>query len=95
VADPFSLRLIGAVISGRAASYLDLDERPPYEDVGRLCRWEPFYSDVFVERSRLEQIVMHALSGGKLRLDAEITRRPACKAGLASCSGAMLTVRSE
>lgn len=70
VADPFSLRLIAAVISGRAPSYLDLDERPPeYDDVGRLCRWEPFYSDVLVERSRLEQIVMHALSGDKLRLD--------------------------
>lgn len=70
VADPFSFRLIGAVLSGRAPSYLDLDERPPeYEDVGRLCTWRPFYSDVLVERSRLEQVVMHALSGDKLRLD--------------------------
>jgi hypothetical protein len=70
VADPFSFRLIGAVLTGRSPSYLDLDERPQeYEDVGRLCRWEPFYSDVLVERSRLEQIVMHALSGDKLRLD--------------------------
>jgi hypothetical protein len=70
VADPFSFRLIGAVLSGRASSYLDLDERPPeYEDVGRLCKWEPFYSDVLLERSRLEQIVMHALSGDKLRID--------------------------
>lgn len=70
VADPFSLRLIAGVLSGRAPSYLDLDERPAeYEDVGRPCHWEPFYSDVLVERSRLEQIVMHALSGDKLRLD--------------------------
>jgi hypothetical protein len=70
VADPFSLRFIAAVLSGRAPSYLDLDGRPPeYADVGRLCRWEPFYSDVFAERSRLEQIVMHALSGDKLRID--------------------------
>ena len=70
VADPFSLRLIAGVLSGRALSYLDLDERPAeYEDVGRPCHWEPFYSDVLVERSRLEQIVMHALSGDKLRLD--------------------------
>ena len=70
VADPFSLRLIGAVLSGRSASYLDFDERPhEYDDVGRPCRWEPFYSDVLVERSRLEQVVMHALSGDKLRLD--------------------------
>ena len=70
VADPFSLRLIAGVLSGRAPSYLDLDERPAeYADVGRPCHWEPFYSDVLVERSRLEQIVMHALSGDKLRLD--------------------------
>ena len=70
VADPFSLRLIAAVLSGRTPSHLDLDARPAeYEDVGRPCRWEPFYSDVLLERSRLEQIVMHALSGDKLRLD--------------------------
>jgi hypothetical protein len=70
VADPFSLRLIAAVLSGRAPSYLDLDARPSeYEDVGRLCAWQPHYSDVLVERSRLERIVMHALSGDKLRLD--------------------------
>jgi hypothetical protein len=70
VADPFSLRLIAGVLSGRAPSYLDLAARPAeYEDVGRPCHWEPFYSDVLVERSRLEQIVMHALSGDKLRLD--------------------------
>ena len=70
VADPFSLRLIAAVLSGRAPSYLDLDERPAeYNDVGRPCRWEPFFSDLLHERSRLEQIVMHALSGDKLRLE--------------------------
>lgn len=70
VADPFSLRLIGAVLNGRSPSLLDLEERPPeYEDVGRLCTWRPFYSDVLEARSRLEQIVMHALSGDKLRID--------------------------
>jgi hypothetical protein len=70
VADPFSLRLIAAVLSGRSPSYLDLDHRPAeYNDVGRPCRWEPFYSDVLLERSRLEQVVMHALSGDKLRID--------------------------
>ncbi|MSO57317.1 MAG: hypothetical protein EXQ55_10440 [Acidobacteria bacterium] len=70
VADPFSLRLIGGVLSGRVPSCLDLHERPPeYEDVGRPGRWEPFYSEALVERSRLEQIVMRALSGDKLRID--------------------------
>jgi hypothetical protein len=39
-ADPFSLRLLFAVMSGRAPSLLELPDRPAaYEDVGRLCRW--------------------------------------------------------
>jgi len=38
--DPFSLRLLFAVLDGRAPSLLDLDDRPSaYEDVGRSCRW--------------------------------------------------------
>jgi hypothetical protein len=70
VADPFSLRLIHAVLSGRSPSFLDLDERPAeYEDVGRRGMWEPFYTEILQERSRLERIVMHALAGDKLRID--------------------------
>jgi hypothetical protein len=70
VADPFSLRLIEAVLTGRSPSLLDYDERPAeYEDVGHLCMWGSFYSDVLQGRSRLERIVMHALSGDKLRID--------------------------
>jgi hypothetical protein len=38
--DPLSLRLIAAVMRGRAPSLLELPDRPAsYEDVGRLCRW--------------------------------------------------------
>jgi hypothetical protein len=38
--DPFSFRLLFAVLSGRAPSLLELADRPgAYEDVGRLCRW--------------------------------------------------------
>jgi hypothetical protein len=38
--DPFSFRLLFAVLSGRAPSLLELRDRPgAYEDVGRLCRW--------------------------------------------------------
>jgi len=38
--DPFSFRLLFAILSGRAPSMLDLVDRPAaYEDVGRLCRW--------------------------------------------------------
>lgn len=31
--------------------------------------WGPYYSDVLQERSRLKRIVMHALSGDKVRID--------------------------
>jgi hypothetical protein len=39
-ADPFSVRLLFAVLSGRAPSMLELIDRPSaYEDVGNLCKW--------------------------------------------------------
>jgi hypothetical protein len=38
--DPFSFRLLFAVLDGRAPSLLELVDRPSaYEDVGHLCRW--------------------------------------------------------
>ena len=38
--DPFSFRLLFAILEGRATSMLELLDRPSaYEDVGRLCRW--------------------------------------------------------
>jgi hypothetical protein len=38
--DPFSFRLLFAILDGRAPSLLELVDRPSaYEDVGRLCRW--------------------------------------------------------
>jgi hypothetical protein len=38
--DPFSFRLLFAVLDGRAPSMLELVDRPSaYEDVGRLCKW--------------------------------------------------------
>jgi len=39
-ADPFSVRHLFAILSGRAPGLLDLPDRPAaYEDVGRLIRW--------------------------------------------------------
>jgi hypothetical protein len=38
--DPFSFRLLFAILDGRAPSMLELIDRPAaYDDVGRLCRW--------------------------------------------------------
>jgi hypothetical protein len=39
-ADPFSMRHLFSIMSGRAPSMLELPDRPPaYYDVGRLIRW--------------------------------------------------------
>jgi hypothetical protein len=43
ISDPFTFRLIGSVIRGRAPSLLELPDRPPeYEDVGRREKLIPF-----------------------------------------------------
>ena len=39
-ADPFSFRLLFAILEGQAPSLLELPDRPAaYDDVGRMCRW--------------------------------------------------------
>lgn len=66
---PFSLRLIGGVMSGRAPSLLDLADRPEaYEDVGRLCTWDDLFPERLLSRSRYEQVLIRAVSGQKLHL---------------------------
>jgi hypothetical protein len=69
LADPFTLRLIGAVLAGRAPSLLDLPDRPEaYEDVGRLCRWEDLFPERALPRSRYERVLIHAIRGERLRM---------------------------
>jgi hypothetical protein len=69
VSDPFTFRLIGSVIRGRAPSLLELDDRPEeYDDVGRLCAWDELFPPGQLSRSRYEQVLIHAISGQKLRL---------------------------
>ena len=69
VSDPFTFRLIGSVMRGRAPSLLDLDDRPPeYEDVGRLCTWDNLFPESELSRSRYERVLIRAISGQKLRM---------------------------
>ncbi|HET7274678.1 MAG TPA: hypothetical protein VFI91_05835 [Longimicrobiaceae bacterium] len=70
ISDPFSFRLIGSVIRGRAPSLLDLEDRPPeYEDVGRLCTWDNLFSERDLSRSRYERVLIHAIAGDRFRMD--------------------------
>jgi hypothetical protein len=68
--DPLSLRLIAAVMRGRAPSLLELPDRPAaYEDVGRLCRWDDLFPLTLLPRSRYERVLGHAVSGRRVHMD--------------------------
>ena len=72
LADPLTFRLIGAVLSGRAPSLLDLAERPAaYDDVGRLCTWDKAFWSTLA-RSRYERVLIRALSGAPLRIGRQV-----------------------
>ncbi len=65
--DARSLRLIEALVDGRAASLLELDDRPPaYDDVGRLCTWKNMFPVGALSRSRYERLFIGAIAGRKL-----------------------------
>jgi len=69
ISDPFTFRLIGSVMRGRAPSLLGLEDRPPeYEDVGRLCNWNDLFPPSQLQRSRYERILIHAIAGRRLRM---------------------------
>lgn len=69
ISDPFTFRLIGSVMRGRAPSLLDLDDRPPeYEDVGRLCTWDNLFPERELSRSRYEQVLIRAITGQVLTM---------------------------
>ena len=72
VSDPFSLRLIAAVLTGRATSLLDLPDRPAtYDDVGRLCKWDNVFPARFLRRSRYERVLMLAIAGTPVTIEDE------------------------
>jgi hypothetical protein len=70
ISDPFTFRMIGSVIRGRAPSLLELPDRPDeYEDVGRLCTWDNLFPEEVLSRSRYERVLIRAIAGRPLRLD--------------------------
>jgi hypothetical protein len=77
-ADPFTLRLIGNVMAGRAPSLLELADRPPaYESVGTLCAWEEsLFPEHELPRSRYERVLIRAIHGDRLHLDGGETYTP-------------------
>jgi hypothetical protein len=75
LSDPFTFRLIGAVMAGRSPSLLDLEDRPEeYEDVGKLCAWDELSPPAQLARSRYESVVIRAVSGQHLRMNGQSLR---------------------
>jgi hypothetical protein len=67
--DPLSLKLIAAVMHGRAPSLLELDDRPAaYEDVGRLCTWNDLFPVTLLPRSRYERVLSNTIAGKRVRM---------------------------
>jgi hypothetical protein len=66
--DPFTPRLIAAVLRRSSPSLLELGDRPDsYEDVGKLCAWDEQAPPALLARSRYERVVIRAVSGQQLR----------------------------
>lgn len=69
LSDPFTLRLIGSIMRGRAPALLELEDRPPsYEDVGRACTWDNLFPERILARSLYERVLIRAISGQKLHM---------------------------
>jgi hypothetical protein len=69
LADPFTFRLLSRVMNGHTPALLDLPEQPAaYRDVGRLCRWDDLFPERALSRSKYERVLIHAISGEKLRI---------------------------
>jgi len=72
ISDPFTLRLIGSVLRGRAPALLDLDDRPDcYEDVGRACRWDNLFPERVLPRSQYERVIIRAIAGDQLHMNGQ------------------------
>jgi hypothetical protein len=60
--DPFSFRLLFAILRGRSPSLLELPDRPnAYEDVGRLCRWGMVIAALRTHDDRRKQPVVRTV----------------------------------
>ncbi|MEN8251102.1 MAG: hypothetical protein ABFS32_19365 [Bacteroidota bacterium] len=72
VSGPYSSKLIASILSGKAPSLLDLDDRPKeYEDVGKLCAWNNLFPVKQISRSKYERVLISSILKRKLKIDGE------------------------
>ena len=78
--DPFSMRLLFAIMTGRAPSMLELVDRPTaYDDVGRLCRWGMVTHELKNYEAEMELLQTRMLAWEKLSIDQHVISRSQAK----------------
>jgi hypothetical protein len=71
-ADPLSRALIYDVMSGRAQSMLEMDQRPDaYCDIGRSCCWDHRYTEKTLPRSLYERVLLRTIARTPLQVGGE------------------------
>ncbi len=74
--DPFSLRLLFAILEGRAPSMLELVDRPSaYEDVGHLCKWGMVIHELKNYDAEMNLLRPRAEAWNALSIDEYVTER--------------------
>src|SRR5947207_13339556 len=74
--DPFSFRLLFAILDGRAPSMLELIDRPTaYDDVGHLCRWRMVIHELKNYYAELALRGPGGSEGGSQPIDADDSQR--------------------
>jgi len=74
--DPFSMRLLFAILTGRAPSMLELVDRPTaYEDVGRLCRWGMVIHELKNYESEMGLLKPKRAAWEKMSIDQHVVER--------------------
>lgn len=78
--DPFSMRLLFAIMTGRAPSMLELVDRPTaYDDVGRLCRWGMVTHELKNYDAEMDLLQSRRLAWEKLSIDQHVLSRTQAK----------------
>lgn len=78
--DPFSTRLLFAIMTGRAPSMLELIDRPTaYDDVGRLCRWGMVTHELKNFDAEMDLLQSKRLAWEQLTIDQHVLSRRQAK----------------
>ena len=81
--DPFSFRLLFAILDGRAPSLLELVDRPTaYDDVGHLCRWGMVIHELKNYEEEMALLRARQLAWRELSIDQYVVEREKARRSL-------------